>query len=408
MELLHSHCCGLDVHKKSIVACVLTPNGKETQTFGTMTRDLYEMVYWIRSHGCTAVAMEATGVYWKPVYNLLELEENLEVSVVNAQHIKTVPGRKKDVKDAEWIANLCRHGLITPSFIPSREQRELRDLTRLRKSMIEERSSAVNRIQKTLESCNIKIASVITDVMGVTGRGLLETITAGVVPTAEELDRIVKGRARSKIPELELALEGMVGTHQCAILKLQLRHVDGLNDLIEILDRDITERLSDDADLLELLVTVPGIGLATAQCILAEIGTDMTRFPSQNHLASWAGMAPGNNESAGKRKSGKTKKGNAALRSSLVESGRSAARTKDTYLSSKYKRISARRGANRAAVAVGRTILVIVYNIIKNRVSYRELGGDYLDQRNEIAVAKNAIKRLESLGYDVTATKKVS
>ncbi len=408
MEVLHSHCCGLDVHKKTIVACVITPKGKEIRTYGTMTTDLYQMLYWIQGHGCTAVAMEATGVYWKPIYNLLEQEDNLQVYVVNAQHIKAVPGRKTDVKDAEWIADLCRHGLLNASFIPSRDQRELRELTRLRKSLIEERSSEVNRIQKVLEGCNIKISSVITDVMGVTGRALLETIINGVTPSLEELDSMVKGRAKSKIPQLQLALEGLVGAHQSTILEVQLQHIDALTALIEKLDADIEKQLHADNDLIELLDTIPGVGKATAECILAELGTDMDRFPSSSHLASWAGMAPGNNESAGKRKSGRTRKGNATLRSALVEAARSAAATKNSYLSSRYKNISARRGANRAAVAVGHSILVSAYHIIKNRVPYKELGANYLDQRKEATVTRNAVKRLEALGYEVTVTKKAS
>jgi len=400
MQILYERCCGLDVHKKSITACIITPEGKEIKTFGTMTGDILELVDWIKSKNCTHVAMESTGVYWKPIYNLLEAEE-IETLVVNAQHIKAVPGRKTDVKDAEWIAELLRHGLLKGSYIPKREQRELRELVRYRKSLINERTREVNRLQKVLEGCNIKLSSVISDIMGVSGRSMIEAIINNV-DDPKLLSQLAKGRMKKKRKELERALRGLVGPHQRKLLSAQLKHIDFLDGQIALLDREIGERLRPFEEELELIDTIPGVGRRTAETVVAEIGIDMDRFPSDAHLSSWAGMAPGNNESAGKRKSGRTKKGNKTLRSALVEAARAASKTKDTYLSAQYRRIAARRGKNRAAVAVGHTILVIIYHILKKRQPYIELGADYFDKRKKQTVVKNTVKRLEALGYKVT------
>lgn len=400
MQVLYERCCGLDVHKKSVTACAITPEGKEIQTFGTMTGDIIALVDWIKSKGCGHVAMESTGVYWKPLYNLLEVEQ-IETLVVNAKHIKAVPGRKTDVKDAEWIADLLRHGLLKGSFIPGRDQRELRELVRYRRSLINERSREVNRLQKVLEGCNIKLSSVASDITGVSAKAMLKAIIDDAGDPVL-IARLAKGKLKNKQKELEKALLGLVGPHQKMILTAQLNHIEFLDQQIIELDQEIEARLHPFELELEILDSIPGIGRRTAEDILAEIGTDMHRFPSSAHLASWAGMSPGNNESAGKRKSGKTTKGNKSLRATLVLAARAAAKSKNTYLSAQYRRIAARRGGNRAAVAVGHSILVMTYQMLKKRESYKELGSDYFDQRKKDSVIKNSIKRLESLGLKVT------
>ncbi|MCL6600623.1 MAG: IS110 family transposase [Alicyclobacillus macrosporangiidus] len=400
MDVVYERCCGLDVHKKMVVGCVLTPETKEIRTFSTMTDDLLGMVDWLKQHRCTHVAMESTGSFWKPIYNLLEAEE-FQVFVVNAKHIKNVPGRKTDVKDAEWIAGLLRHGLLQPSFIPNREQRELRELIRYRRSLIDERSREVNRVQKVLEGANIKLASVATDTLGKSGRAMLEAIISGE-ENAEVLSELAMGRMRAKKADLQRALNGLIGPHQRMMLAAQLRHIDYLDEEIARLDAEIKRRMLPFEEDLELLDTIPGVGRRTAEQILAEIGTNMDQFPSAAHLCSWAGLAPGNNESAGKRKSGKTRKGNQKLRAALVEAARAAARTKNTYLSAQYHRIAARRGKNRAAVAVAHSILTIVYHMLKRRQRYMELGPTYYEERQKNAIVKQAIRRLQSLGLEVT------
>lgn len=400
MEVVYSHCCGLDVHKKNVVACTITPKGKEICTFSTMTDDLISMVDWLKEKGCTYVAMESTGSFWKPIFNLLELED-IKALVVNAKHMKNVPGRKTDVKDAEWIAGLLRHGLLQGSYIPSREQRELREIIRYRRSLIEERAREINRIQKVLEGANIKLSSVASNVMGKSGRAMIEAMIAGEKDPVI-LSELAQRRLKNKKQELQRALNGLIGHHQKLMLKTQLRHIDFLADEIKRLDEEIKERMLPFEEDLELLDTIPGVGRRTAEQILAEIGTDMNQFPSAAHMCSWAGLSPGNNESAGKRKSGRTRKGNQKLRSALVEAARAADRTKDTYLSSQYHRLAARRGKNRAAVAVAHSILTIVYYIVKRKQPYIELGPTYYEERKRETVIKQSIKKLESLGHKVT------
>ena len=400
MQVLHERCCGLDIHKKSITASIITSERKETRTFGTMTAEILELAEWVKENNITHVAMESTGVYWKPIYNLLELED-IELLVVNAQHIKAVPGRKTDVKDAEWIADLLRHGLIKGSYIPSREQRELRELVRYRKSLIEERAREANRLQKVLEGCNIKLSSVISDVTGASGRAMLDSIINDI-EDPKLLAQLAKGKMKSKRKNLEQALHGLVGLHQKKLLSTQLKHIDFLDGEIKQLDREIGERLRPFEEELELLQTIPGVGRRTAELLASEIGTDMDRFATSANIASWAGMVPGNNESAGKRKSSRTRKGNKHIRSGLVQAARAAARNKECYLSAQYHRIAARRGSNRAAVAVGHSILVIAYHILKRRQPYNELGNNYFDQRKANAVLNKTVKRIEALGYKVT------
>lgn len=400
MEVVYSRCCGLDVHKKNVVGCLITPEGKEVRTFSTMTDDILLMVDWIKSKGCTHVAMESTASFWKPIYNLLELED-IQTLVVNAKHMKNVPGRKTDVKDAEWIAGLLRHGLLQGSYIPARDQREQRELIRYRRSLIDERSREVNRVQKVLEGANIKLSSVASDVLGKSGRAMIEAMIQGE-NDPDVLSELAQRKLKNKKEELKRAMDGLMGNHQRLMLAAQLRHIDFLDEEIAKLDEEMKARMLPFEEDLELLDTIPGVGRRTAEQILAEIGTNMDQFPSAAHLCSWAGLAPGNNESAGKRKSARTRKGNQKLRSALVEAARAAARTKNTYLSSQYHRIAARRGANRAAVAVAHSILTIAYHILSRRKPYIELGPTYYEERKRETVIKQSIKKLEKLGFKVT------
>ncbi|ADD01991.1 transposase IS116/IS110/IS902 family protein [Thermoanaerobacter italicus Ab9] len=400
MDLVYSHVCGLDVHKKNVVACIITPEGKEIRTFSTMTDDLIALKEFIKAKGCSVVAMESTGSYWKPIYNLLELE-SIKILLVNAKHIKNVPGRKTDVKDAEWIASLLQHGLLQGSFVPDREQRELRELVRYRKSLIEEKSRELNRIQKVLEGANIKLSSVVSDINGASSRSILEAIINGE-ENPETLAELSQGKLKNKMDELKRALKGLINHHQRMLLEIQLRHIDYLDEEIAKLDEEIKNRMLPFEKDLALLDTIPGVGRRTAEQIIAEIGTNMEQFPSAAHLCSWAGLCPGHNESAGKQKSAKTRKGNQKLRSSLIEAARAASRAKDTYLSSQYHRIAARRGANRAAVAVAHSILIIVYHILKRKQPYIELGPTYYEEKKRNMIIRQSVKKLESLGLKVT------
>ena len=399
MQVVHERCAGLDVHKKTVVASVISREGQETRTFGTMTRDLLLLADWLTERGVTHVAMESTGVYWKPVYNLLE--DQFTLLVVNAHHIKAVPGHKTDVKDAEWIADLLRHGLVRGSFIPSRPQRELRELTRARRSLIQQRSQVANRIQKVLEGANIKLASVATDVVGVSGRAMLEAMVAGT-EDPQVLAEMARGTLRKKTQALEDALEGLVGPHQRLLLGTHLRHLDFLDGEIARLDEEVAARLRPFEQVLERVDAIPGIGRRVAEDILSEIGTDMSRFPTAAHLTSWARVCPGNNESAGKRKSGSTGHGNSWLRPILVQAAQSASRTKGTYLAAQYHRIAARRGRNRAIMAVAHTILVTIYYMLTRGTVYSDLGGNYFDERDRQATIRRAVRRIEGLGYTVT------
>ena len=404
MDVVHARCCGIDVHKRTVVACLVvsTPDGapsKEVRTFGTMTQDLLRLAEWLTAAGCTHVAMESTGVYWKPVYNLLE--SSLEVLVVNARHIKAVPGRKTDVKDCEWIADLLRHGLLQPSFIPDRPQRELRELTRYRTSLIQERTAEVNRLQKVLEGANIKLAAVATDIMGTSGRDILAALVEGG-SEATTLAQLARGRMREKIPQLEQALAGQFRTHQRFIVAQQLAHIDFLDDVIERVSAETAERVRPVEEAVALLDTIPGVGRRTAEVLVAEIGVEMVRFPSAAHLASWAGLAPGNNQSAGKRRQAQTRKGSPWLRAALVEAAQAAGRTKSTYLGAQFRRLLPRKGKKRAAVAVGHSILIIVYHVLAKREPYQDLGVTYFDHRARQAVERRLVRRLVALGYTVS------
>lgn len=400
MEIVYTHCCGMDVHKKSVTACLITPKGKEIKTFSTMTDELLKMVDWLLKEGCQQVAMESTASCWKPVYNLMEVA-NMPTMIVNAKHIKNVPGRKTDVKDAEWIADLLRHGLLEGSFIPSRDQRELRELIRYRHSLIQERSREINRLQKVLEGANIKLSSVVSDILGISSRNMLEALIQGE-EDPEKLSELAQKRLKTKKGELQKALKGLMGPHQKLIIEIMLERIDSLNAKVKQIDEEVEKRMDPFFEIVDLLDTIPGVGRRTAEQIIAEIGVDMSRFPTASHLCSWAGLAPGNNESAGKRKSGKTRKGNKKLRAALVEAARAAARTKDTYFSNKYQRLAARRGAKRAAVAIAHQILKISYYIIRDKQCYIELGPDHYENTRRERTARNSIKKLEKLGYKVS------
>ncbi len=364
-----------------------------------MTGDLLELADWLTSHGVTPVAMESTGVYWKPVWNLLE--DSFMLLLVNAQHVKAVPGRKTDVKDAEWLADLLRHGLLRGSFVPDRPQRELRELTRYRTSLVRERATVINRIQKTLEGANIKLASVATDILGKSGRQMLEALVLGSTE-ASDLAQLAKGRLRDKLPQLERALAGRFGPHQRFLLAEQLALVDALEASIERVSAEIAERLRPFEAALERLQTIPGVGRRVAEILLSEIGVDLGRFATAAHLASWAGLCPGQHESAGKRSSGRTRRGNPYLRAALVEAAHAAGHTKATYLAAQFHRLTARRGRKKAAVAVAHTILGIVYHLLTRGTLYQDLGVHYFDERDRRAVDRRAVRRLEGLGYKVS------
>lgn len=405
MEVLYSCCCGLDVHKKSVTACVLWAEAsgrrrKEKRRFGTFTSDLLRLSDWLRECGVTHVAMESTGVYWKPVWNVLEGQFE-EVLLVNAQHIKAVPGRKTDQKDSEWISDLLQHGLLKGSFVPPRPTRELRDLTRYRVSLAQECNRIANRIQKVLEDANIKLASVATDALGASGRQMIQAIIGGQQDSAV-LAEMSKGLLRNKIPELKLALEGRVNEHHRFLLKEMLddlRHVESKMTKVEA---EIEKRLRPFQDEVDRLCTIPGVDKVTAWGLLSEIGLNMEQFPTAGHLASWAGMCPGNFESAGKRLSGKTRKGSAFLRRHLCQAGWAVSTKRDSYLSALFRRLAARRGNKRATMAVGHAILVIAYHLLKRKEKYVELGVNYFDEKNADSLKRSLVRRLERLGHSVT------
>ncbi len=403
MEVLYERCCGLDIHKRMVVACLITPGhdgvpAKSIRTFGTMTEDLLRLSEWLSEAGCTHVAMESTGVYWKPVFNLLE--GSFTLLLVNARHAKAVPGRKTDVRDGEWLADLLRHGLVRASFVPDRAERELRELTRYRTSLVRERTAAANRLQKTLEGANVKLASVATDILGTSGREMLAALAAGETDAAA-MAQLARGLLRKKIPQLEQALTGDMGPHQRFLVAQHLAHIDFLDAAIAQVSQEIAKRLRAQEEAITRLDAIPGIGREVAEALLAEIGSDMSRFPTAKHLASWAGMCPGNHESAGKRASGRTRKGSPWLRALLVQAAHAAARTKGTYLAAQYARLAPRRGRSRAAIAVGHSILVVVYHLLRRDTTYQDLGAHYFDARERQAVERRLIRRLEGLGYRV-------
>ena len=404
MQVRFPHAAGLDVHKASVVANVITGQDEkgnptyEGKRFGTMTRDLLQLADWLQERGVTHVAMESTGEYWKPVFNILE--DLFTIFVVNAHHAKNVPGRKTDENDSQWLTQLMTLGLLAASFIPPQGQRELREMTRARASMVRERVNLSNRLQKTLESANIKLTCVLTDIQGKSARSMLSALVAGRTDIDAIAD-MARGRLRSKKAELERALEGRFKeTHRFIVGELLIQ-IDGLDETIARFDAQIERMCVPFERAVAHLDTIPGIGQVAAQQIVAEIGTDMSVFASERHLSAWAGIAPGNNESAGKILSSRTRQGNRSLKRALVEAAHAAVRTKDTYLSAQYRRLVGRRGQRRAIVAVAHSILVIAYHLIKRDEDYKELGGNYFDTRQPVKTVQNLVSRLQQLGYNV-------
>ena len=405
MEVLYRVCCGLDVHKKTVVACLRFPgpNGKraeEVRTFGTTTRELLKLADWLTAAGCTHIAMESTGVYWRPVYQILE--GAFQLLLVNAQHVKMVPGRKTDIKDCQWIAQLLEHGLLRSSFVPPAPLRELRELTRYRRQLIEEHTREVNRVHKLLETANIKLGDVASDVFGASGRAMLKALIAGERDAATLAD-LARGLLRKKDAQLREALMGRVTDHHIFMLQGLLHHVEFLDRQIALFDARIEEQTRPFAAALERLDTITGVARRSAEQIVAELGDDMSRFPTAAHAASWTGICPGNNESAGKRKSGKTRKGNRWLRATLVECARGAVRARDSYLAAQYHRIARRRGDKKAIVAVGHSILVAAWHVLRDGVAYRDLEPGYFDRLNRERLIRHYTRRLAELGVATVA-----
>jgi len=407
VEGLFERCAGLDIHKDTVVACVRVPGEEggryqETRTFGTTTEQLLVLLDWLRSWGVTLVGMESTGIYWRPVYYLLE--DHMECWLLNAQHLRNVPGRKTDVKDAEWICQLVEHGLVRASFVPPREIRELRDLVRYRKAQIEERTREVQRLEKTLQDAGIKLSSVASRVLGVSGRLMLDALISGT-HNPEVLAELAKGKLRNKLPALREALQGRFTGHHALIVSRQLAHIDFLDEAIAELSQQVDEVIAPFASKVALLDTIPGVDKRTAELLIAEIGADMSVFPTHRHLASWAGICPGQNESAGKSRSGKTRKGSKWLRAGLTEAAKAASRSKGTYLNAQYQRLRGRRGHQKATIATAHSILVAAWHILSREVPYADLGDDYFIRRQAEHAERyrnRLVRQLERLGHKVT------
>lgn len=405
MDVMHARCAGLDVHKETVVACVrLVIDGhvqREVRTFGTTTKDLLALGDWLRERQCTHAAMESTGVYWKPVWHVLE--DSLTLVLANAMHIRNVPGRKTDVNDATWIADLLAHGLIRGSFVPPTAVQEMRDLTRTRKQLVREAAQHCQRLQKTLEDANIKLASLVSDILGKSGRAILDALVEGE-SDPEKLADLTSDRLKATRKELVEALRGRVRPHHRFLLKLHLAQIDALNEAVREVEGRVGDALEPFRDLEGLLKTMPGVSSTTAQVLLSEIGTDMSRFPTAGHLVSWAGLCPGNDESAGKRRSTRLRKGGQWLKATLVQSAWAATRKKKSYLQSLYHRIKARRGHKKAVIAVAASMLTAAYHMLKNGVEYDELTDSHFAKRDRTRAARRLVKRLEDLGFAVTTS----
>jgi transposase len=411
VEVLLERCAGLDVGKDEVVACVRAPDGKrgrrqEVRTFKTFTSGLNALAAWLGEERVTNVVMEATGQYWKPIWYVLE-EQGFELMLVNARQVKILPGRKTDVGDAAWLCELLEHGLLRGSFVPPKAIRELRDLTRYRKRLVQTHSSECQRVQKTLEDAGIRLGSVASDVLGVSGRAMLRALVLGE-RDPEVLAELAKGTLRKKIPELREALQGRFGEHHAFLIGMALEHVEQLEAAIDRLDEQVDRAIAPFAGARELLDSITGVGKRAAECIIAEIGTDMSRFPTAGHLASWAGCCPGNNVTGGKRHSGKTTKGDRWLGEILVECAWAASHTRNTYLAAQYWRLARRIGKKKAAVAVGHSILVIAWHLLSYGCYYEDLGGQYFVDHDLERTRRRAVAQLESLGYRVTLDKEAA
>ena len=405
MQPILQSCCGLDVHKSMVMACIAhgpldKPPIFEIRKFSTMTNDLRSLSEWMKEYAVTAVAMESTGIYWKPIFNILE--DDFDVVLANAQHIKNVPGRKTDVKDCQWIAHLFRNGLISGSFIPPREIRELRDLTRTRRKLVGVMTSEKNRVQKVLEDANIKISSVVSKVFGVSALAMICALMEKDELSADEIAEMAKGKLKKKVNQLVEALNGNVTDHHRFLLKQHLGHIDFLVEEIKEFDEEIQRRLVPYQKEFKDIQSVTGIKGVSAASVIAEIGVDMSRFPDEAHISSWAGVCPGNNESAGKKKSGKTRRGNNYLKATLTESAWAAARTKETAFSAMYRNIAGRRGTKRALVAVGHQILIEVYRVLKTGDRYQDAGAEAVTERRLKNREQRMVRELKRCGYDVS------
>jgi transposase len=409
MEEILDRCCGLDVHKDTITACVMIGNGlkkrKEIKTFDTFTQDIRELAHWLKSLDIKQVAVESTGIYWKPIFNVFE--DDFEVILVNAQHVKNVPGRKTDVKDSEWLCRLLKCGLLSKSFIPPTAIIRLRELVRYRQTLTRELSSAKNRIIKTLENANIKLSSVFSNVFGSTSWQMIRKLVAGET-RMEELTAYIDVRCKSSRKDIEKALEGTLEDEDRVMLNMMMEHVNLLEALIAKVERNVEEHLKPYQAQVELLKTIPGIQDVSAASIIAEIGVDMNQFKDASHLSSWAGLCPGNNQSAGKIKSSRIRKGNTYLKTTITQVAWAVTRTKHSYLGAKYRALIPKKGKKRAVIAIGRKTLVICYHMLKNNIAFEEIGVDFLDKLEPERKARYHEKRLAELGYQVQITKKTA
>lgn len=407
MDQLVDRCAGLDVHKDTVVACVRLGRGaqtkRETRTFSTVTKDLLRLRDWLEKEGVTHVAMESTGVYWRPVWHVLD--GAFDMTLANARDVKNVPGRKTDVKDAEWLANLVAHGMMRKSFVPPEPIQDLRDLTRTRKQLSREICQHVQRVQKVLEEANVKMGSFLSDVMGESGRRVINAIVAGT-EQPDDLVALISKRVKASREDLVEALRGRVRDHHRFMLRMHLGQIEALHAAIASIEGRITDVLTPFRSIVERLTTIPGVGQLIAEVIVAEVGVDMTAFPTVGHFVSWAGLCPRNDQSAGKHRSVAIKEGDPWLKTALVQAGWGAARTKDTYLRAQFVRLKSRRGPKKAVVAVAASILTAAYFVIRDGVDYRELGGDYFDRLDKQRSIEKHVRRLEQLGYHVTLADK--